>query len=50
MGFLYEFTPSQKFSVLVSQASCLILGQLTPVLPGMKYLMEGIVDNILSSV
>ena len=42
---------SQKLSVLlVSQASSLIMGHLTPVLPGMKHLMERIGDtDILSS-
>ena len=32
-------------SPLVSQDSILIRGQLTPVLPGIKYLMEVIVDT-----
>ena len=48
IGSLYEFTSSQKFSVLVSQDSCLIMRL---VFPMMKYLMKGIVDtDILSPV
>ena len=48
-GSLCEFTSSQKFTVLVSQASCLIMGQITPVLPGMKHHMEGIVNTDIFS-
>ena len=49
IGSLYDFISSPKFSVLVSQASCLIIMQLTSVLPGMKYLMERIVDTDILS-
>ena len=52
VGSLYEFTSSQKLSVgSVGGGGGVvpILGRKTPVLPGIKYLMEGIVDTDILS-